>query len=160
MERIDLQELSRRTGVSEVKLQFCIDNDLTWRDWLMPEFADYFPNLVDLTTGIYATLAARLSETGFRVDGLQWLMKGITAVLPQRRNPLNLPILADVICGTMPAYVQIGDGRQVKWMINHRSEGWFKFHPSVERDEDAELLVVVAIDVAKIRDSVKGHTSS
>lgn len=155
MERIDLQELSRRTGVSEAKLQFCLDNDLTWRDWLMPEFADYYPNLVDMTTGIYATLAARLSEIGCTIDGIKWLMKGITTVLPQRRNPLNLPILADVITGSMPAFVQVGDGRLVKWMINHRSEGWFKFHPTVERDDNADPEVVVAINVAQIRDAVR-----
>lgn len=160
MEHLELKQLSERTGVSEAKLQFCIDNNLAWRDWLMHEFFDLYPHLLDVTAGIYATLAARFTELGITIDGVRWLMKGITAFHPRKRNPLGLPILADVIAGTMPAFVQIGDGEFVKWKLNHRDDGWYRFHPTVERAELAEPLVVVAIDVAKIRDSVKGHSSS
>jgi hypothetical protein len=160
MDFLNLRQLSERTGVSETKLQMCIDNGLTFRDWLLPEFYELFPTMIDAIAAMHATMAARLTELGFGTDGAKWLMRAITAFIPREHNSLNLPPLADALASDLPAYVQIGDGELVRWKLNQYDSGWHKFQPAVEPVELATPFVIVAVDVAAFRDRVLGKTSS
>lgn len=159
MEHMDLQQLSERTGISESKLRDCLECGLCFRDWMVPEFEELYPSLIDAFTGIFATLAVRFGELGCNIDGVRWLMRGISAFIPRESNPLNLPHLGDALGGCQSAVVLIGDGTHVKWKLNHEDSGWHRFVPSVERDEFAEPIIVVAVDVGRIRDQVLGIDS-
>ena len=159
MEHLNLQQLSERTGISEAKLQDCMNMGLTFHDWMVPEFDELYPSLIDAFTGIFATLAVRFAEIGCDVNGVRWLMRGINAFIPREHNSLNLPHLGDAIGGNQSAVVLIGDGTHVKWKLNHEDSGWHRFVPSVERDESAQPVVVVAVDVGRVRDKVLGISS-
>ncbi|MBN8625968.1 MAG: hypothetical protein J0M17_10800 [Planctomycetes bacterium] len=105
-------------------------------------------------------MSAKLIEIGCTLEGVKNLMKGVTAFHRRERNALNLPLLAEAITGNLPAIVQIADGTHVKFRLNERTISWHRFVPSMAPDEQYEPLIVVAIDVAKVRDIVRGVETS
>jgi len=155
MEILNLNQLSQRTGVSEEKLRRAIDSGLTWRSWFLTELADSQPDQIDTIAGVYAVLAALLSDIGSTPEGVRQQMKAITALRRRERNPLNLPLLADAITSNVSAVVQIGDGTHVKWRLHEKTVDWRRL-PTMEPTPDYQPLVVVAIDVARVRDMVRG----
>jgi len=73
------------------------------------------------------------------------------------RNPLKLPIAADVVTTNANAVVQIADASHVRWRIGSVNTPWTKVVGSRRRIEpDYAPRVVVAIDLGAMRDTVRG----
>ena len=160
MEHFDLETLSQRTGISPVKLEHCISEGYGTRDWLTSEYMDAHPGMLDQIAGVHVTLASLMLDIGSSTDAIRWMMRAITGYYTPGRNPLGLPTIAAAINGKSTAFVQVADSSHVRWKIGTNDTGWFRFAPDKSADPDHEPSIVVALNVARVRDLVRGESSS
>lgn len=158
MQHIDLNTVSRRTGIAVSKLQFCIDDGISDRDWLIPEYGTPPTGMLDLIAAVHVACGAKLIDSGYSPLTAKILMKAIAGFQRQRPNPLNLPIIADAINGHERAVVQISDGTHVRWQIGVRDTSWFRFTPTRQSEPDYLPTIILAVDVARIRDLIRGDS--
>ena len=153
MQLLNVNTLSQRTGIAATKLIYCIENGMTERDWLLPE---HDTQMLDIIAAVHVVCGALLIDSGCSPLAAKLLMKAIAGFQRQRRNPLNLPPIAEAINGTDAAVVQVADGTHVRWRIGIRDSGWFRFTPKKESEPDHVPTLVIAMDVARIRDMIRG----
>lgn len=157
MQQFDLQSLSRRSGISPVKLEYCRAHKLGERDWFFTQNSD--SDAIDEIAAVHLILAANLLDLGCKVDAIKWIMRAMAGFTLPENNPLHVPFIGTAIQSKSRATVQFADGTHVRWKIGTDDTGWYKYAPTVAADPDHEPNMVVAFDVARIRDLVKGPTA-
>lgn len=157
MQRFDVQTLSRRTGISPVKLEYCRAHKLGERDWFFTQNST--SDAIDEIAAVHLILAANLLDLGCKVDAIRWVLRAIASFTLPAQNPLRVPFIGLAIESKSRASVQFADGTHVRWKIGTDDTGWYKYAPTVAADPDHEPVMVVAFDVASIRDLVQGPTA-
>lgn len=151
----DLNSLSQRTGISASKLQFCIDNVVTDRDWMISEAPVNRQGPLDFIAAVHVTCSALLIDGGCSPMAVHTFMRAIAFQQRPRRNPLNLPLISDAITGTERAIVHIADGTHVRWLIGIQDSRWHRFTPNKRSEPDHEPTVVVALNIGRVRDLIR-----
>lgn len=158
MEHFDLTTLSRRTGISLAKLEYGLSQKWYERDWLLPENPP--ADLIDDVEGVYLTMATHLLDSGCSGEAIRWLMNAIANFYLPDRNSLHLPLMADAISSRQRASVQLADGTHVRWKIGNDDTGWCRYSPTVLPEAEYQPCMIIAFDVARIRNLVRGVRTS
>ncbi len=160
MERLDLHNLSRRTGLSQPDLELVVSRQLyPDRTWYCAEGT--VKGQYDEITCILIAMAASLLDAGLRPEAVSQVMKALPGIPKPGRNSLHLPILADAVTEAANAVVQVSERRFVRWKLGTSDSGWMRCdRPKPVAELDYEPKVVVAIDVAHICTLVRGGPSA
>jgi len=130
------------------------------RTWFLDEHAVGRARTFDEITAVFIATAAFLLDAGYKRDSVRGLLASISRINPKGRNPLNVPVIADVITGKGPARVQFGDGRFVRWMARRSSDEWVDPAHPTKPVSDIRPKVIIELDLGEIRDTVRGTQKS
>lgn len=160
MERLNLQNLSRRTGISQPDLEQVVSQQLyPDRTWYCAEGLGN--GQFEEITCILIAMAASLLDAGLRPEAVSQVMKALAEIPKPGRNSLRLPILAHAVTEAANAVVQVSERRCVRWKLGTSDSGWIRCgKPQLVAEFDHEPKVVVAIDVAHIGELVRGGPSA
>ncbi len=158
MKRLDLEALSELTDIELERLQYCVAEGLVpQRDWLLQADDERQLDGIDELTGTFLVCAIRLLDAGYAEQSVPSLLRTICLVIKPGRNPLRLPIAADVVSASR-IVVQIADGGHVRWKVDGRDTGWIRIHAGKRRlVPDHAPRIVTAIDMSAIHDQVVGR---
>jgi hypothetical protein len=157
MQHFDIETLSRQTGISPVKLEYCRSHKLGERDWFFTQNSS--SDTIDEIAAVHLILAANLLDLGCKIDAIRWILRAIAGFTLPQKNPLHVPCIGTAIQSKLRASVQFADGTHVRWKIGTDDTGWYKYAPTVAADPDHDPIMVVAFDVARVRDLVQGPTA-
>ncbi|MCG8585861.1 MAG: hypothetical protein MI757_14230 [Pirellulales bacterium] len=153
--QLELRDLSERVAIKPRLLRYVVDHELVPdRRWLQIEDAVGQPRQFDGITAVCIACAAHLLEAGYKRVAVSELMAAIDQILPEKQNPLNLPAVAHAITSKKPARVQVGDRKWVRWILDGKEASWVTISPPHRRATKALPMVVIEVDVGRIRDQV------
>lgn len=155
---MDIRTLSERTGIATRQIRYVLDHELVpERTWFPDEHRVGRSRTFDETTAIFIACAAFLLDAGYKRDAVRNLMASVGVVRATGRNPLNLPVLANVLTGNGVARVQFGDGKYVRWIQGRTVGEWIQPGPPAEAIGDTAPYVIVELNVSEIRNLVRGE---
>ena len=155
MKQLDLHTLSERTRISKADLEEAVQQQLyPDRDWYISERT--ISGQFDEIACVLIAAAASLLHAGLRPDAVNQVMKALSRIQKPGRNSLRLPIIADAVTDSEHAVVQVSERRFVRWKLGTRDSEWTEFDGNrAVAVEGYEPMVVVAIDIACIRDIIR-----
>jgi hypothetical protein len=153
---MNLQELHERTGIELRKLRYCLDHDLipglhvksTPDEVGQPrKFAD------DVGFGIVC--AAELLKLGLPHETIRGFLAGMLSIKLGGKGPKK-PVLVAVLERPTPAMAYLGDALNVRIVVKEYSydSGWFTPGNRARLAPDYEPIVIVTLDIGRIRDLV------
>jgi len=159
---MDVKTLSERTGIAVRQIRYVLDHELVpERTWFPDEHAVGRSRTFDDTTAVFVACAAFLLDAGYKRDAVRTLMSSIGKVRASGRNPLNLPVIANVVTGDGAAKVQFADGTYVRWIQGRSAGDWIHPGPPAEAVTDLTPRVIVELNVSEIRNLVRdSHNAS
>ena len=161
LEYMELRELSNRIGIPVRKLRYVLDHDLVPnRDWFVAEGEVGQPRRFDSITAFFIACAAFLLNAGHKRDAVREIMRSTAMIYPDGKNPLRLPLLANVIQGKSQAELLSGDGTHVRLRVGAKDSLWIACDDPKRRIKDFRPKVTVGVDVGLIRDLVLNREKS
>lgn len=156
MKRLDLETLSDRTGVKVGRLRRCLDRSLVAeRTWLLQADDERQLGGIDELTGTFLLCAVLLQDAGYSERKIPSLLRTITLVMKPGRNPLNLPVAADIVSGATSVVVQIADGDHIRWKVDGRDTTWVRIRAGKREPMPGYTpTIITAIDMSGIHDQV------
>jgi hypothetical protein len=155
MEYSNLSELSKRTGIAQEQLQYCLDHEMI-PDWLV---SDETPEgQLDYVAAILVAGAAFLLQAGCWPETVKRFLHAASRVYPirERRRPL-FPFVVEAIRGKQRSMIQMADSSHVRCKVGTTDSGWVAIGGKThERDLDFEPRAMIALDIAMVRDLVRG----
>lgn len=153
---MDIRTLSQRTGIGTRQLRYVLDHELVpERTWFLDEHAVGRARTFDEITAVLIASAAFLLEAGYKRDSVRVFLESISRIKPKGRNPLNVPVIADVITGKSAARVQFGDGQYVRWITSRADGKWVDPTAPTRAISDLQPKVVIELNLGEIRDVVR-----
>ena len=156
MKRLNLETLAERTGIELERLQQCVEAGIVpERTWLLQADDERQLDGIDELTGTFLASAVLLLEAGYDERRISSLLRVICLVMKPGRNPLRLPVAADIVGGASNVVVQVADGDHVRWKVDDRDTGWVRIRTG-ERQAVLDYVprIVLGIDLRAIHDRV------
>jgi hypothetical protein len=170
MNSMDIKTLSQRTGIPVRRLRYVLDNDLispmAWNiedceiEWGADENAVGRPRTFNEITAVYMASAAYLLDAGCKRDSVRDMLEAIGRFAPPAKRQFRMPAVATALTGTTAAYVEIGDGRFVRWRLGNKTYDWIDAVPPLTDAKEASPKVIIGLDIGQIRDRVKNIEGS
>lgn len=159
LKRLELELLSERIGIELLRLQYCVNESLVpERAWMLQADDESQLDGIDELTGTFLVSASLLLDAGYTERRIHSLLKTICLVMKPGRNPLRLPVAADIVGGATSVVVQISDGDHIRWKVDCRDTGWIRIYSGKRYPvPHHEPLIVTAIDLSSIHNQVLGR---
>lgn len=156
--KLNLRQLSEGLKLPLSRLRYVVNQKLVpIRDWYTAEDEVGQPLKFNFVDCVFIACGFYLLEAGYKRDAVRFLLAKANKVMPEARNPLNVPMAAWALTSrnTEPAFVQFGDKARVRWKVGTMDSGWLRVDALRTRDDDYDPKIVVAIDFGLIRDQVR-----
>lgn len=155
---MDIRTLNERTGIAVRQLRYVLDHKLVpARTWFLDEHSVGRSRTFGETTAVFIACAAFLLDAGYKRDAVRTLMASIAKVRPSGRNPLNVPVIGNVVIGNGAARVQFADGKYVRWIQGRTTGDWIEPGSPMEVVPDLAPRVIVELNISEIRDLVRDN---
>jgi hypothetical protein len=153
---MNIRILSQKTDIAIRQLRYVLDHELVpERTWFVDEHTVGRARNFDDITAIFIACAAYLLDAGYKREAVRSLIGAIGKIMPTGRNPLHLPVIANVVSGQGTAKVQFADGRYVRWIIGRSTGDWIDPGPRAKSKPDLTPRVIVELNVGEIRDQIR-----
>lgn len=153
---MDIRTLSQRTGIGTRQLRYVLDHNLyPERTWFLDEHSVGRARTFDEITAVFIASAAFLLEAGYKRDSVRTFLESISKIKPKGRNPLNVPLIANVVTGNGAARVQFGDGQFVRWISSRSTGEWIDPGAPTKAVSDIKPKVIIELNLGEIRDMVR-----
>ncbi len=156
LQRLDLATLSERTGIEHDRLRRFHELGLVpERTWLLQADDERLLDGIDELTGTFLVCATLLHDAGFNESKIAAILRDVCRIMKQGRNPLRLPVAADIVGGAASAVVQISDGNHIRWKVDGQDSGWIQIGTSkAQMNPDHAPKIVTALDMSAIHEKV------
>ena len=154
---MDLQKISEKAGLSLRKLRYVLDHDVLAGARIKTDSNRVgHPRSFTDDEGVAIAVAAALLEAGLRRDLVTRFFDAMDKIQWRRTaRQVFSPLEAACQSGVNPCFAEIADGRYVAITIGKESRGWFDLKSMKYNPAERQPQVVVRVDLAQIRDSIR-----
>jgi len=153
---MDLQQLHKRTGIELRKLRYCLDHELIpGLDIKSAGGEAGKPRKFARDMGFAIVAAAKLLELGLPHKRIRGFLEGLVRIRVPRKET-DGHVLSTVLEYQVSAVAKLGDGVNVRILVEDfgYDSGWVSPDDLANLPEDYRPIVIVELDIGKIRDQV------
>lgn len=156
---MDLQELSKRTGIPVRRLRYCVDHDL------IPGLKINTPTgevgrrrKFGKDAGFGIACAAVLIGRGFDRNTVRKFLKGLVSLNLHSKSGESAPALEGILNWGFSAQAELGDGVNVRLVCPEipYNSGWICPGNPASLDKSYRPTTYIGLDLGQIRDKVYG----